>query len=248
MLRRKAKSYNTAWDISGRTFPVKIYYEWRNSRRVSLGKKTIIVRLPWASKLNHEDNEKWAKNWLTSQHSKHPEAFEHYNTKGYTDGDVIQTTRKTYHLSIIPEVRKTGYATCKENRIIAKIPHGISHEQESKMIHTLIGRILAQDNKLWVTERVSWLNQHYIQKPINSVSLKNNRSNWGSCSSGGNINISVRLLFAPEDVQDYVLIHELAHLKEMNHTSRFWKIVEDIMPDYKQKEKWLKKNNHLCNF
>jgi predicted metal-dependent hydrolase len=66
----------------------------------------------------------------------------------------------------------------------------------------------------------------YFQKPIKSVNLKYNLSNWGSCSTKGNINLSTRLLFAPDDVIDYVIIHELAHLLEMNHSPHFWAIVK----------------------
>ena len=57
---------------------------------------------------------------------------------------------------------------------------------------------------------------------IKGIFLKYNHSNWGSCSHNGNINLSTRLLFAPEAVQDYVIVHELAHLVEPNHSDRFW--------------------------
>ena len=78
--------------------------------------------------------------------------------------------------------------------------------------------------------------------------MKYNHSNWGSCSSKGNINLSTRLLFAPDDVIDYVIIHELAHRIEMNHSPRFWKLVSDAMPDYKEKEKWLKVHGGKLGF
>ena len=78
--------------------------------------------------------------------------------------------------------------------------------------------------------------------------MKYNKTNWGSRSTKNNINISTRLLFAPKDVQEYVFIHELAHFFEMNHSKRFWDIVGKIMPDYKEKERWLKINNAKCDF
>ena len=62
------------------------------------------------------------------------------------------------------------------------------------------------------------------------------------------MNLSTRLLFAPKDVIDYVIIHELAHLYEMNHSKKFWNIVSQVMPNYKEKEKWLSKNGRLCDF
>jgi predicted metal-dependent hydrolase len=78
--------------------------------------------------------------------------------------------------------------------------------------------------------------------------LKNNQSNWGSCSSKRNINLSSRLLFAPEKVLDYVIVHELSHLKEMNHSKKFWDIVASVMPDYKKMETWLSKNGDKLKF
>ncbi|HRI62460.1 MAG TPA: M48 family metallopeptidase, partial [Saprospiraceae bacterium] len=83
---------------------------------------------------------------------------------------------------------------------------------------------------------------------IKSVNLKYNHSNWGSCSAHNNVNLSTRLLFAPQDVQDYVILHELAHLVELNHSDRFWSLVQGYMPDYREKEKWLKLNRSKCDF
>ena len=99
-----------------------------------------------------------------------------------------------------------------------------------------------------ITRRVIELNRKHFQKPVKGVRLKYNHSNWGSCSRSGNINLSTRLLFAPPDVIDYVIVHELAHLVELNHSPRFWNIVEKAVPDYRDKEKWLKENRNLCDF
>ena len=119
---------------------------------------------------------------------------------------------------------------------------------QQKAISTLLSRIIANDNAAEFIRRVNELNFQYFKKPIKSVNFKYNHSNWGSCSSQTNLNFSSRLLFAPDDVQDYVIIHELAHLIELNHSNRFWKLVSDAMPNYEEKEKWLKKNSHQCRF
>ena len=87
-----------------------------------------------------------------------------------------------------------------------------------------------------------------VNRKINKVSFKNNKSNWGSCSRKGNINISTRLFFAPDEVLEYVCVHELAHLIELNHSKKFWAILKKAMPDYKEKIKWLKENNDHCGF
>ena len=71
------------------------------------------------------------------------------------------------------------------------------------------------------------------------VSIRDQRTRWGSCSSEGNLNFNCRLLFVPDRIVDYVVIHELAHRRFMNHSKAFWKEVEKYMPDYKEQKKLL---------
>ncbi len=71
---------------------------------------------------------------------------------------------------------------------------------------------------------------------------------WGSCTLNGNLNFSYRLIMAPIEVVDYVVVHELAHLVEHNHSPKFWKLVETIIPEYKKMKKWLKENGYFLRF
>lgn len=76
------------------------------------------------------------------------------------------------------------------------------------------------------------------------ISIREQKTRWGSCSSRGNLNYNWRLIFAPEKVLNYIVVHELAHRLEMNHSNAFYAIVESILPDYRQSRKWLREYGH----
>lgn len=74
------------------------------------------------------------------------------------------------------------------------------------------------------------------------ITIRNQRTRWGSCSSKGNLNFNCLLVLFPEEVMDYVVVHELCHRKHMNHSAAFYAEVERVFPEYKQCRKWLKEN------
>ena len=74
------------------------------------------------------------------------------------------------------------------------------------------------------------------------IAIREQKTCWGSCSSKKNLNFNWKLILMPSEIMEYVVVHELAHLLEMNHSKQFWKIVERYIPDYKTRRKWLKEN------
>lgn len=85
--------------------------------------------------------------------------------------------------------------------------------------------------------------RHYLQFTGGSysrITVRDQKTRWGSCSSTGTLSFNYRLMFAPPRVLDYVVIHELCHLTHMNHSREFWNLVASVMPEYKIHRNWLK--------
>ena len=99
---------------------------------------------------------------------------------------------------------------------------------------------LAKEARQVFPERVEYWQRTMGGISIGKVTVRNQLSRWGSCSQNGNISLNVLLLKAPPRVLDYVIIHELAHRLQMNHSKAFWAIVQRYCSDYKECRKWLK--------
>jgi len=97
-----------------------------------------------------------------------------------------------------------------------------------------------------ISERVRIISALHGFNP-KQVKITSAKTRWGSCSADGTLNFTWRLVMAPLEVIDYVVVHELAHLKVKNHSPRFWKVVESNYPDYKSCRKWLQDHGEILN-
>ncbi len=97
-----------------------------------------------------------------------------------------------------------------------------------------------------ITERCNWYTHLTGHKPV-SIKISDAKTRWGSCGAKGTLNFSWRLIMAPLEVIDLVVVHEVVHLEQQNHSRLFWDKVKSILPDYETRDRWLKENNHLIN-
>lgn len=124
----------------------------------------------------------------------------------------------------------------EEEKILITLPEGAEGEAGSALEHWF--RSMA---RLLINQRVRVINQT-LNLSYNRIFIKGQKTRWGSCSRQKNLNFNWRLVMAPLPVLDYVVAHELLHLAEPNHSKRFWALVEEICPDYKEHRAWLKNN------
>lgn len=94
----------------------------------------------------------------------------------------------------------------------------------------------------FVENRLSFFNKFYNFE-INRVAIKNTSTRWGSCSSKRNLNYNYKIIYLRPELADYLIVHELCHLKEMNHSKRFWALVAQKIPDYKKINQELRRTN-----
>jgi len=107
---------------------------------------------------------------------------------------------------------------------------------------THLPRVLARHKKearAVLSERVRHFNEYYAFS-FNQISIRSQKTLWGSCGQNKNLNFNACLIFLPDYLRDYVVVHELCHLKELNHSKKYWALVEVLVPRYKECEKKLK--------
>ena len=235
--------------IEGISYNLNIHYEKRKDTRASISKNNIHIRIPVS--LSREEQFKnlvKMRLWAINKVKKNPKKFKPKPQRIYQDEDTFQVDNEKYILKINFKDNKISSARIINNIIYIVISSNIPKDIQNKHISQLLGRCIASKRLLNLKKKINELNNKHFKQKINNISFKNKISNWGSCSENRNINISTRLLFAPDDILEYVCIHELAHLIEMNHSEKFWDLIEKAMPNYKEKEKWLKDEGNNCGF
>jgi predicted metal-dependent hydrolase len=235
--------------IEGVALPVRVSLDLAGGHSFRMTARSITLRLPvLAGESLIREYLALLQVWVLEQFNQQPQYREAYLGKQYQSGDIITVGERRYTLIVAEKDRATSSARLLGDSIQLEINAQLNSWQRTRTIKTLLSRIVAKDFQAEISRRVVEMNANTFQQPIRSINLKYNHSNWGSCSHAGNVNLSTRLLFAPRSVQDYVILHELAHLVEMNHSDRFWALVERFMPDYREAEKWLKVNRAKCDF
>ena len=170
--------------------------------------------------------------------SKLKEQSEKYTLKPnkYINGEVFSYLGKDYRLKVITGDRVS--IKMKNGYLVAIILDTVA-EQEQEQIKPLLEDWYQSHAEVLLKEKIKRFTKVIGVTP-KSVSVKNYKSSWGSCSNRGEISFNWRIILAPHRIIDYVVIHELCHLLEHNHSSRYWKLVEQHVPDWRDCRDWLK--------
>ncbi len=191
------------------------------------------------------------------------------NTMFSVEYKIIRSNRRTYsiHLDDLGTVliRTPLHTTNHEvERIIIEKQYWITghliklkERQQNKPVNNYtesqylsIKKRYIDAAKEYIPKRVAHYVSHYssiIPNNYQRITVRDQKTRWGSCSSKGTLSFNWRLMLAPPTILDYVIVHELCHLAHMNHSSKFWECVHTILPDYKERKKWLKEHGYELN-
>lgn len=230
--------------------PVKIIVESRNSSRVSLGKKEVIVRIP--KHISVADKEKTIRQFLTwaRQQINDKKYYQHYqNSIEHYQNKTIKIWNKEFTIQIEYIASGRNKLSYRGDAILKiYLVENVSEDFKKSEIQRFLLRFTEKYFLPELQKRTLFWNDFYFKEKIEKIDVKHTTSRWGSCSSSRKISFATKLLLLPPNIIDYVIVHELAHLKEMNHSHKFWKHVENAMPDYKSPRKWLQQHGSEIDF
>ena len=218
---------------NGEMIPYQLEHRARRTVGLKITAEGLIVHAPkriFAFQLNQILQDK--SNWILSK-LQHRAATQVEKTE-WLDGEHLLYLGQDIQLNIVPN---------QTNKTLAFAANILSIATPTPNKHALISRKVIQWYKnqaaLDFSRRLEILAAK-LGVPTPPLTLSNAQSRWGSCNSRGEVRLNWRLLQAPPHIINYVICHELAHLKEMNHSAKFWAVVESLFPNYKAAEKELK--------
>lgn len=228
--------------VNDREYPIEVVSAKKLTSSVRLKDGKVVLRLSRFLRGRQRDKTvdkflQWAEKRLSKVSTSD------FIDPIYEDGGRVVTHNKIYELAVYEADRFRVKVDFREGVFIdVHFPRG---EFDQKKFEQLVKREIMRDQEGYLGEVLNELNQLHFGYKYKEFRFRDVKSRFGSCSNRGVITIAYRLLFAPREVFRYVCVHELAHLKEFNHSKRFWALVESAMPEYREQEKWLRQQGFL---
>ncbi len=198
----------------------------------------VIVSAPYftpTSEINSFVEQKYA--WIQKNIQKQKEQQVREGEKLYISGEYFHYLGTPYPLEVFFQQNLPPGLVFWSNRFYLNCPDGVDR-RKSYFIEWYKTKA-----KAYFAGQVDNLSRQ-LQLLPQRIRITSAQTRWGSCSPENNLAFSFRLIMAPAPVIDYVIIHELMHIKEKNHSAQFWKLIEKVMPEYKLHRRWLKENGN----
>jgi predicted metal-dependent hydrolase len=213
----------------------------KRKRTISLqisDKSELVIAAPYFTpigEINRFVQEK--QNWIHKTIQKHKEEAIRNKAREYITGEMFYYLGESFPLEVFCEQNERKGLVFWGNRFYLNT----ADATENGIFYFVSW--YKKKAKQHLQQRVDFFS-HEFNLRANSVKITSAEKRWGSCSADDNLSFSFRLIMAPPDIIDYVIVHELMHIKEKNHSAAFWELIEAAMPEYKIHRRWLKDNNY----
>ena len=218
----------------------RIIRSGRKTYGMEINKKgELIVRVPnrASDKAIHKMLDK-KKKWILSKQELVRKRCEQKRPREFAEGEEFLYLGNNYKLYVLD--RNRTHIHFKDNCFV------LSRDAIERAESIFTRWYRQQAHKIFLERTKHYSSAAGIR--YNRISIKDTRTRWGSCSGRDNLNFNWHLVMAPLNIIDYVVVHELSHIEEKNHSKKFWDKVISIMPDYKNHRNWLKENGHSLFF
>lgn len=213
----------------------------RKTSEIIVQKDVITVRVPYDKTLTEIENILHEKiNWIATKQKEFQQEENEIIKPDYKDGSTLPYLGYNYRLRVIIESNnKIDKLEFMYNQFIACLSNSTTNQKEA--IKKLYSEWLSTEASRIFKEKVSKHSDIIGFNPT-SIKIKDLKNRWGSLTKKGSINLNVNLVKTPEDIIDYIIIHELCHSKIQGHAYQFWNYLKQFEPDYERKIKWLERN------
>ena len=203
-----------------------------NHPRIDAGIDGITVVLPTNTDKQPEALLKENTDWVLDKKTKFDQYREEIPSRTFEAGETFPYLGEGHTLlieSCQKSVATDGTIRLRQSAV------------DQSSVERALRNFYQREARTYLSDRLD----HYADEmalSYDGLQIRNQRTRWGSCSTNGTISLNYRLMLAPPDVVDYIVVHELAHLREPNHTKAFWAIVGEYVPEYDQYREWLNEN------
>lgn len=184
--------------------------------------------------------------WIIKQLADFEEMQTEVKQKAFLSGEKLPYLGRYYRLKVKQTDCNKPSFRFYQSRFVVDLPSNIAEEEHRDILYPLYVNWVKERANSYAHNRIKRFTLKLQLEP-KKIIIKDQEQRWGSCTPAGNILLNWRIFLAPPSVIDYVLAHELVHLKHMNHSKEYWETLRMLLPDYELRKEWLKINGRTLN-
>ena len=209
-------------------------------------KKGLEVVVPFGFEVRGlEDLMRDRQEWILENLEKIESLKSQAPERQFVTGEKITYLGEHYELEVILTRGKKSTVALQGKYIRVRLKGGVPESERRDAVRSVLEDWFWDQAKKYIVERTEAIALENLFD-YGNVKIRGQKTRWGSCSSKRNLNFNWRLMMTPPGAIDYIIIHELCHLIELNHSRKYWRIVEQLCPDYRYWEDWFKENTPYC--